>query len=253
MKIALLQMDLAWCDAAENAARASALMDGVEADLYVLPEMWASGFVVQPTAPLAAASRRALRWMEAEARRRGAALCGTLLLDSPGGFRNRACFVAPEGLLATYDKRHLFRPGGEAETYAAGRRRRVVEWRGVRMLLLTCYDLRFPVFARNRGDYDVLLCMASWPAARQAAWDVLCRARAVENQCAVVAVNRVGSDPSARYVGGSVGVDARGEVRASAGSDGRAGAALFEFRPEEQAAFRQKFPAWADADAFTLR
>jgi len=137
-----------------------------------------------------------------------------------GTYRNRHYFVTPDHLFY-YDKHHLFRYGHEDEHYTAGETTVIAEWKGMRFLLLTCYDLRFPVWARygRAGEYDAIICVANWPYKRQDAWDVLTRARAVENQCYVLAVNRVGNDPVGHYQGGSVVVDPIGRVVASGKKD----------------------------------
>ena len=169
---------------------------------------------------------------------------------APEGFRNRMYFVEPSGRTTHYDKRHLFSPGGEARGYLPGERRVVVRYRGVRFLLLVCYDLRFPVWSRCRGDYDAILCCASWPASRRDAWRTLLRARAIENQCFVAAANRVGCDPAAHYAGDSALVDFRGRTLAEAGAEACTLTGAFD--PAAAGEFREAFPAGRDADEFVL-
>ena len=215
MKTTLLQMDIAWGDPQENIQRAETLMAGTSSDLYVLPEMWATGFATEP-AGIAEDEEQsvALQWMKQCARDRGCALSGSLAVRlADGSYRNRHYFVTPSGV-SFYDKHHLFTYGGEHLHYTAGQSPVIVSWQGLQLLLLTCYDLRFPVFSRygRAGAYDVIVYVANWPASRQSAWDVLTRARAIENQCYVVAVNRVGQDPVAAYGGGSVIIDPIGRV-----------------------------------------
>lgn len=250
MKIALVQYEIAWNDVEENILRVEHLINGVEADLFVLPEMWATGFDVYPTPQLAASSRRAEMWMEQTASERNAAVCGTLITESEGSYSNRAFFYTPSGLQAIYDKRHLFSPGGENKAYTAGRERIVTEYKGVRILLQICYDLRFPVFFRNRKDYDLIINMANWPAPRQSVWSVLSRARAIENQCYVAAVNRMGNDKSCHYKGGSVLIDARGEVINEIKE--QSGVIVAQLDIEQQNTFRRRFPVLNDADDFNL-
>lgn len=160
-------------------------------------------------------------------------------------------FVKPSGEFIGYDKRHLFAPGGEARQYTPGDSRAVVEYGGVRFLLLVCYDLRFPVWSRCRGDYDAILCCASWPAPRREVWRTLLRARAIENQCYAAGVNRVGDDPAARYAGDSALVDFKGRTMVEAGGGERILTGVFD--TGALAAFREKFPAWRDADEFVLK
>ena len=237
MKIALLQTDIVWNNPQANIVRVEKLMrQAVAADLYVLPEMWATGFATEPEGiaedeQLSAA----LAWMKQTARQRGCALSGSLAVatpnDIPGGppsnpsegeepsaerlrvYRNRHYFVTPEGM-AFYDKHHLFTHGHEDEHFTAGQQPVIVEWQGWRILLLTCYDLRFPCFSRygQAGFYDAIICVANWPEKRQLAWDTLVRARAIENQCYVIAVNRTGADPVCQYAGGSVVIDPVGRT-----------------------------------------
>lgn len=239
MKIVLLQTDIAWGDVETNLLHAERLMkEQAGADLYVLPEMFATGFEVEPRGD---EGGRVARWMRAAARRTGAAVAGSVAIYNKEKWRNRFLFVRPDGAEEWYDKRHLFALGGEGRRFTAGTERKVVEWRGVRLLLQVCFDLRFPVFSRYRGDYDAILYVASWPAPRRAAWDVLLRARALENQCYVAGVNRVGRDPQCRYTGGTVLIDARGQTVASARDD-VAEAVGGVIDVERLAAFRRKFP-----------
>lgn len=250
MKIALVQYDIAWNDVEENIRRVERLIGSVEADLFVLPEMWATGFDVHPTLEHATASRQAEMWMKQTAVERNVAVCGTLITDVEGSYRNRAFFYTPSGLQTVYDKRHLFSPGGENRVYVAGEQRVVTEYKGVRILLQICYDLRFPVFSRNRADYDLLINMANWPAPRQGVWNVLSRARAIENQCYVAAVNRVGDDKSCHYTGGSALIDAHGQVINEINE--QSGVIVAQLDIEQQNTFRKRFPVLKDADNFNL-
>ena len=157
-------------------------------------------------------------------------------------------FVEPSGRTGHYDKRHLFRPGGEAEHYTAGTHSATVCYRGWRLRLLVCYDLRFPVWCRCRDDYDALLCCASWPASRREAWRTLLRARAIENQCYVVGTNRTGADAGTLYAGDSAIIGFRGETLADAGAEECIRTATLDLAA--QRAFLEAFPAWRDADPF---
>ena len=161
-------------------------------------------------------------------------------------------FVKPDGSVTTYDKRHLFTYGGEKERFTGGDRRVIVEWRGVRFLLLVCYDLRFPVWMRNRGDYDAILFVANWPVVRQDAWETLLKARSIENQCYVAGVNRVGKDPVCEYLGGSALYNPFGQtvVRCKDAEMDVATGKLSMAMLEE---FRAKFPVLEDADDFILK
>ena len=252
MKVVILQQDIAWADPAENVRRAEAAIDcRPGADLYVLPEMFATGFATHPEGVAEPADSETLRWMVRKAAACRAAVAGSLAVEDDGRYYNRLCFVHPDGRVETYDKRHLFTYSGEDRHYTRGTRRVVVNFRGVRILLQVCYDLRFPVWSRNRGDYDVALYVASWPVGRISAWSALLRARAIENQCYVVGVNRVGRDPVADYSGASVVIDPYGRTIAAC-EDHHVSAAEAELDLERLAAFRQKFPVLGDGDAFSL-
>lgn len=179
------------------------------------------------------------------------ALAGSISIAENGKFYNRFFFVHPDGKVQWYDKKHLFTYGGEDKHYTAGTERVVVNFRGVRFLLEVCYDLRFPVWSRNRGDYDVALYVASWPSPRVEAWKALLRARAIENQCYVLGVNRVGKDPYCDYCGGTAVIDPYGKTL-SACEDGKEGQVEAFIDMNELEAFRKKFLVLDDADAFTL-
>ena len=252
MILTLLQTDIVWDDAEANIAVADRLVTANPgADLYVLPEMWATGFVTAPTARTLAAAAPALDWMRRTAAERRCAVAGSLAVDEGGSLRNRLYFVTPDEV-CHYDKHHLFTYGGEHLHYAPGADRVVVSWAGARILLQVCYDLRFPVFARNHGDYDVALYVANWPESRQLVWETLTRARALENQCFVAAVNRAGRDPLCPYVGGTLCVDAYGHTLADAGRADREAVLTVELDLARLARFRTKFPVLSDADAFRL-
>ena len=256
MKIALLQTDIVWDDIIANTRKLDDLTGRPEvagSSLIVLPEMWATGFNVHPTAELADRCEAALNWMAVTAERLGAAVAGSLVAQDGDGFRNRFYLVRPDGSTDYYDKRHLFTYGGEDQTYVRGERRVVVPLDEWKVLLQTCYDLRFPAFSRNRtatgglgADYDLLLYVASWPESRQTAWQTLLRARAIENQCYVCGVNRTGSDPQCRYAGGSAIIDAKGRTLGELQAE--EGILTAELDANSLATFRRKFPVLHDAD-----
>lgn len=267
MKITLLQQDITWAHPMANQKAAEmAIMAAERSDVYVLPEMWSTGFATEPDG-VAEKDGESLKWMKAMANRMDAAIVGSIATEVEGCFYNRFFFVMPsaedgsqdnDGRIAVYDKRHLFSYGGEDRTYTTGTERKVVEWRGVRFLLQVCYDLRFPVFARNRyndgrnlADYDVAIYVASWPTSRRKVWDALLKARAIENQCYVCGVNRVGSDKACDYDGGTVAIDAYGRTVAEC-PDGMVSAISFDVDIERLKAFRTKFPVLKDGESFTL-
>ncbi len=252
MKITLLQTDIAWAKPEENMANAEQMiLSAPGADLYVLPEMWSTGFItdVMPTENSAA---NALRWMKEMAGRTNAAICGSLAVNDAGQCFNRQYFVEPDGNVATYDKHHLFQYGGEDKYYQTGNKRTVVSFRGTRFLLVTCYDLRFPVWERYQGDYDAIICVANWPESRQDVWHILLRARAIENQCYVIGCNRVGDDPNCHYIGHSAFIDSRGRTMAEC-EEATAQTLTAEIDMESLRTFRNKFKVLNDRDAFTLQ
>lgn len=217
MKVTLLQTDIAWGDATENIRRVEELMsDSEESDLYVLPEMWSTGFATQPEGIAHEETHHeALEWMRKMASENHSAICGSLAIRlSDGTYRNRHYFIDGRNQRETfYDKHHLFAYGGEDKYYTAGQLHTIVEYESFRILLLTCYDLRFPCWSRYSDDceYDMIILVANWPQSRQSAWQILCRARAIENQAYFVGVNRVGDDKHSHYVGASCVIDPIGK------------------------------------------
>lgn len=265
MRVALLQMNLKWADPEANRSEAVRMMDGLASqpatdspDLYILPEMFSTGFATRP-AGIAEREGESLQWMQMIAARTGSAICGSIATEDSGRYFNRMYFVTPEGHVTIYDKRHLFTYGGENKTYTRGENRVVACWRGCRILLEVCYDLRFPVWSRNTKttegdtsvyDYDMAVYVASWPESRQKAWDALLRARAIENQCWVAGVNRVGDDPSNHYAGGTALINPYGETIAAA-AKGKSEAIVADADMDMLQKFRGQFPVLDDADVFT--
>lgn len=189
--------------------------------------------------------------MKRKAAERNCAIAGSVAVCENGNYYNRFYFVHPDGAVQHYDKKHLFTFGGEHKRFTAGTERVVVNFRGVRILLEVCYDLRFPVWARNLGDYDMILYVASWPTPRVDAWSALLRARAIENQCYVAGVNRMGVDPACEYSGGSAIIDPYGKTIAECPWS-RESAVSADIDMEALQTFRKKFPVLDDADPFTL-
>ncbi len=256
MKISLIQADLRWNDPQGNRIHMDGMLEKVppETDLIVLPEMFSTGFISEPEGVAEPDGGETLLWMKRTAAGRDCAVAGSVAVreTSDGTFRNRFFFVRPDGSVCRYDKHHLFSYGSEHLHFTAGEDRVVVEWRGARILLQVCYDLRFPVFSRNRlsggrADYDAILYVASWPAVRVGAWDALLRARAIENQCYVAGVNRVGEDPGNRYSGHSVLIDPTGEIL-SICKENEEDVLNPELDLGLLEAFRKRFPVLKDAD-----
>ena len=253
-------MNIQWADPVANQQAAeSALLSAEPSDIYVLPEMWSTGFATNPAGIAEdVASSSSLRWMQQMAQQLDAAIVGSLAIHADETYRNRMYFVTPD-TVTYYDKHHLFSYGNEHVHYTAGNDRVVVEWRSVRFLLQVCYDLRFPCFSRNHldnrntggdgimADYDCIIYVASWPTSRLAVWNTLLKARALENQCYVLAVNRIGTDPACSYSGGTQAVDAYGKVMAAC-PDNESACITVGLDTAKLSAFRRKFPVLMDAD-----
>lgn len=251
MKVVLFQQDTVWADPKTNRERLELqFAQAPQADLFVLPEMFTTGFATEP-AGIAETDEESLLWMQKMAAQYDCAVAGSIAMEKDGKFYNHFAFVTAEGELAAYNKHHLFTYGGEHKTFTAGKERCIVEWRGLRFLLIVCYDLRFPVWIRSQKDYDAILCVASWPQVRRYPWDTLLRARAIENQAYVVAVNRVGDDPALHYNGGSVLLDPWGSVLAAA-TDDKEEWVSGEIDKQTLCAAAEKFPVLNDADEFSL-
>ena len=253
MKITLLQSDIHWASPAANIANAERLIENAgQADLFVLPEMWSTGFATEPDGIAETEGGTALEWMVSTAQERDAAVAGSIAVRTEDNrYRNRHYFVHPDGSYDYYDKHHLFTYGHEDQFYTAGEKRTVACHGGARFLLATCYDTRFPLWLRCQDDYDVLVIVANWPANRQVAWQTLVRARAIENQCYVLAVNRTGTDPYSTYIGGSCIIDAYGNTVAQAEGDGeQTVSATLDL--ERQKHFREKFPVLRERDRTDL-
>lgn len=250
LNVAICQVDMEWEKTSYNLQRIEPMIAQTEADIVVLPEMFATGFKTKPSRVAQPHDGEVASTMLHWAQKYQKAIVGSVVIEEGNQYRNRMFFMTPEGQITWYDKHHLFRPGGEARDYTPGDKRVIVEYRGVRFLLLICYDLRFPVWSRNRGDYDAIICSASWADDKRDAWRILMRARAIENQCYMMAVNRVGKDPDGNYEGDSAMISFEGKTILDAGNQEKTLVAALDM--EAQAAFREKFPAWMDADDFTL-
>jgi predicted amidohydrolase len=230
-----------------------------QTDLVLLPETFTSGFSNDALAQAEDMQGETVAWMLAQASRLGAVVTGSVQLREGEGVYNRMLWATPDGVLRHYDKRHLFRMAREHERYAAGRDRLTLELKGWRVCPLVCYDLRFPVFVRNRYDveapgrfdYDLLLFVANWPAARRHAWQTLLRARAIENLAYVAAVNRVGTDGNdVTYSGDSAALDFLGQPQLEFGAEVHVDTTTFS--AQALATHRERFPAHLDADHFDL-
>lgn len=221
LTVALIQTDLVWEDINANLTRISTKIESISSnvDIIILPEMFTTGFTMKAHEFAETMDGKSVRWMQQLATKKQAAIVGSSIIseesfDSAQGkrFYNRLLFVHPSGKIDFYDKRHTFRLAKEHEVFSAGNQKLIVDFKGWKICPLVCYDLRFPVWARNTEDYDLLLYIASWPKARISAWDVLLEARAIENMSYTLGVNRVGIDGNKfEYVGHSIGYDFLGK------------------------------------------
>ena len=270
LRLSLVQGDTRWHDPAGNRDYYGGLIAPLRGttDLVLLPETFTSGFSNEAIGQAETMDGPTVAWMRGQAATLDAALCGSVQIrdaDGSGGdgatsdVYNRLMFVTPDGEVRAYDKRHLFRYAKEHERYAAGRDRLVVEWKGWRICPLVCYDLRFPVFSRNRydverpgqSDYDLLLYVANWPSARAHPWKTLLRARAIENLCYVAGLNRVGTDGNGlHYAGDSAVIDFLGHPASECADEEVV--ATTTLLAGELRAHRERFPAMLDGDRFAL-
>ena len=253
LQLALIQTSLVWQDAGANREHFAGLLEQARgADLIVLPEMFSTGFSMDSAALAEPEDGPTSRWLSQRAQDLNAVVCGSLIIQAAdGSYRNRLLWARPDGSQAHYDKHHLFRMAGEHKHYSAGEQQVVLDLKGWRVRPLICYDLRFPVWSRDAGGTDLLLYTANWPAARRQHWNRLLPARAIENLCYVVAVNRVGEDGKGHaYSGDSQVLDFQGEsLLAAQDTDGVFRVSLSAVG---LAAYRQRFPAHLDADSFSL-
>lgn len=214
LKTAILQVDLVWEDRQRNLRIFSEKIEEIneEVDLIVLPEMFSTGFSMNAAALAENVNGPTVKWMQESAKKKNAAITGSIIIKENSNFYNRLFFVFPNGTYKTYDKRHTFTLAKEDQTYTAGKERLIVEYKGWKICPLICYDLRFPVWARNTTEYDLLIYVANWPETRIHAWDILLQARAIENMSYCIGVNRTGLDGNDyRYNGHTAVYDCLGK------------------------------------------
>lgn len=210
MKVAIIQSPLSWENPIVNRNYFEEKINAIteKVDLIVLPEMFTTGFTMNPSAVAETMQGETILWMQSLAKAKKVAVTGSLIIKENNNFYNRLVFVFPSGEIQFYDKKHLFTLAGEDKVYTYGKEKLIVEYLGWKICPLVCYDLRFPVFARNIEDYDVLIYVANWPKPRVNAWDILLKARSVENMCYTIGVNRIGDDQNnLEYTGHSQAVD----------------------------------------------
>jgi omega-amidase len=252
LTVTLVQCELAWEQPEDNRRQIGAIIYGLNSrtDLIVLPEMFTTGFSMNALANAEEPGGATEQWLQQVARQKDCAVTGSIAVREGEGVYNRMLFATPTGV-QYYDKRHLFRMAGEDKRYQPGQKRVIVQWRDWRINLQVCYDLRFPVFSRNREDYDLLLYVANWPSSRRHHWRQLLIARAIENLACVVGVNRIGSDARGLdYSGDSLAVAADGQILLD--TLNKNGAARIELDGAALQNYREEFPCQLDADRFQL-
>jgi omega-amidase len=254
MKIALIQSALFWENPIANRnhfeEKINTLIEKV--DLIVLPEMFTSGFTMNPATVAETMQGETITWLKALAETKKSAITGSLIIKENNNFYNRLVFIFPSGLVHFYDKKHLFSLAGEDKVYTSGTEKVIIDYLGWKICPLICYDLRFPVFSRNVEDYDLLLYVASWPKPRINAWDILIKARSVENMCYTIGVNRAGLDNNNfEYVGHSQAVDFLGNYILE--PQEKEDVFILELDKEKMLKTRKKLNFLGDKDHFEIK
>ncbi len=254
MKISVIQSNPLWENKELNYRKLSELIMPLygKTDIVVLPEMFSTGFSMNPVRLCESAGGETFNWMKRLAAEGDFGLCGSYIALENGHFFNRWIFVTPRDEYWFYDKRHLFSYAGEHNYFTPGRNRLVFSFRGIRIFPNICYDLRFPVWSRNRNDYDLLINSANWPESRREVWITLLKARAIENQCYVAGANITGTDGNGiSYCGDSMIINPKGNIISSALS-GMDVSVTGDISLSELEVFREKFPVLGDADNFAI-
>lgn len=254
MKIALLNSTLVWENPTENRINFEQKINGINEaiDLIVLLEMFTSGFTMNPKKVAETMQGETVSWLKQVAKAKNCAITGSLVITENKNYYNRLLFVFPDGKIELYDKRHLFTLAGEDRVYTSGKEKLIVSYKGFKICPLICYDLRFPVFARNVENYDLLIYVANWPKPRVNAWDILLKARAVENMSYVIGVNRIGNDNNnLEYVGHSQAIDFLGNYLVE--PQEKEGIFIVEINKEKQDETRSKLAFLNDKDEFELK
>ena len=254
MKVALIQSSLSWENPTDNRNYFEKKINAItkKVDLIVLPEMFTTGFTMNPSAVAETMQGETIMLFQSLAKAKNCAITGSLIITENGNFYNRLVFVFPSGEIQFYDKKHLFTLAGEDKVYTSGNQKRIVDYLGWKICPLVCYDLRFPVFARNTEEYDLLIYVANWPKVRINAWDILLKARAVENICYTIGVNRIGFDNNNfEYIGHSQVVDFLGNYTLE--PQETEAVFIVELNKEKLLETRLKLGFLNDKDAFELK
>lgn len=254
LKIACIQSDLIWENPEQNHKSFTKKISDISetADVVILPEMFTTGFTMNAEKVAETMEGKTVEWMKQQAVKTNAAIVGSVIILENNNYYNRLLFVEPSGKITTYDKRHTFTLAGEDKVFTAGNKKVIIDYKGWKICPLICYDLRFPVWARNTEDYDILLYVANWPKPRIAAWDTLLQARAIENMCYCIGVNRVGIDGiKMEYSGHSAVYDALGNSITSI-EPFKEQAEIVLLEKRHLSAYRNKFKFLDDRDKFIL-
>ena len=252
LKIALVQYPLIWENPEANRLNFNRALTNIssDTDLIVLPEMFSTGFTMNPENLAEEEGGKTVEWMQQKANDANAAIVGSLPFFENKSFTNRLFFVKPNGEIVHYDKRHTFTLAGESKVYKAGTKKLILNFKGFKICPMVCYDLRFPVWSRNTENYDILMYVANWPKPRTAAWDTLLKARSIENMAYCVGVNRIGTDNMGHeYVGHSAVYDALGEQIVFSDKEEIVYATLSK---SHVASIREKLKFLDDRDSFQL-
>lgn len=254
LSIALCQSELIWETPEANRKAFEQRFEAIEpgTDIIILPEMFSTGFSMDPYKIAETWPGETVDWLKNSAKKYMCAICGSIMVKVGDDFFNRFVWIDDSGNIEIYDKRHLFQMGGEHEVFKAGEKQQTINYKGWRIAPFVCYDLRFPVWSRNIDRYDLAIFVANWPAARSAVWEKLLMARAIENQCYVAGVNRVGTDGrDLFYNGNSLLINARGEVVSEFILE-KDEVRCYDIQLDQLQEFRKKFPVFDDADDFEI-
>ena len=258
LTLTIIQTDLSWENKAANLQRLKEKIEAMDerTEIVVLPEMFSTGFTMVPELFAETMEGETIAWMKERAENNKIIITGSLIIEEDGQYFNRLIWMLPNGEMGHYDKRHLFGYGDEDKHYTAGNKRLIASVKGWRINLQICYDLRFPVWSRQQStsaesEYDLLIYVANWPERRSHAWKTLLCARAIENQCFVAGVNRVGKDnKNVYYSGNSLVIDPLGQVLYHMADV--EDVFTITLQKEEVDKVRTQFPFWKDADVFTI-
>jgi len=253
MKISVIQPDIVWEDKDRNLEKIGQMVSELkDTEIVILPEMFTTGFSMNPETLFETPDSGTFDWMIHTSEKGNFGICGSYIVREKDNYFNRWIFVSPDHKSWKYDKRHLFRMSNEEKSYTQGNKRLIFRFRELRICANICYDLRFPVWSRNKNDYDLLINSANWPLSRENVWSILLQARAIENQCFVAGSNRVGTDGAGiKYCGNSMIINPKGVIIAKA-DEREEGSVSGEISVSELDSFRKKFPVWKDADNFII-